>query len=89
MDNEHHKKCDKVQCDNNVKPRVFSEGYLILLYDQESKILGSEKFDPMWLGPYIVKGAYVLVDFDGFPLAQPRNVLYLKKYYDYFFFWCS
>ena len=39
----------------------------------------------MWLGPYIVKhvlakGAYELVDFDGVPLAQPRNGLYLNKY---------
>jgi hypothetical protein len=37
-------------------------------------------------GPYIVhqvleKGAYELVDYDGIPLSEPRNGLYLKKYY--------
>eukprot|EP00253_Pinus_taeda_P001994 PITA_01994 len=36
--------------------------------------------------PYIVKrvlakGAYKLMDYDGIPLAQPRNGLYLKRYY--------
>ena len=40
----------------------------------------------MWHGPYIVKhilknGAYELIDYEGVPLAQPRNGLYLKKYY--------
>ena len=40
----------------------------------------------MWLGPYIVKkvlhkGAYELIDYEGNPLAQPHNGLYLKKYY--------
>jgi hypothetical protein len=37
-------------------------------------------------GPYIVskvlaKGAYELIDYDGIPLSEPRNGLYLKKYY--------
>lgn len=84
--NETHKICIKVQYDKSVKPRVYSEVDLVLLYDQESDNLGLGKFQPMWLGPYIVKhvlakGAYELVDFDGIPLAQPRNGLYLKKYY--------
>jgi len=40
----------------------------------------------MWYGPYIVKrvlakGAYKLVDYDGVSLGQPRNFLYLKRYY--------
>jgi len=40
----------------------------------------------MWQSPYIVnqvlkKGTNELVDLDGVPLAQPRNGLYLKKYY--------
>ena len=34
--NEAHKKRVKAQFDKNVKPRVFSEGDLVLLYDQES-----------------------------------------------------
>jgi hypothetical protein len=40
----------------------------------------------MWLGPFIIKevfkkGTYHLVDFEGNALAEPRNGLYLKKYY--------
>ena len=38
------------------------------------------------MGPYIfkcvlAKGTYELVDYDGIPLVQPRNGLYLKRYY--------
>ena len=86
LDNEAHKKWVKAQFDKNVKPRVFSEGDLVLLYDQESDKLGAGKFQSLWMGPYIVKqvlenGAYELVHYDGIPLAQPRNELYLKRYY--------
>eukprot|EP00253_Pinus_taeda_P005654 PITA_05654 len=82
--NEAHKKCVKVQFDKNVKPRVFLEGDLVLLYDQDSDKLGAR--EPLWMAPYIVKkvlakGAYKLVDYDGIPLLQPRNGLYLKHYY--------
>ena len=43
----------------------------------------------MWRGPYMVKhvlekGAYELVDYEGTALAEPRNGLYLKKYYAWF-----
>eukprot|EP00253_Pinus_taeda_P031198 PITA_31198 len=84
--NKAHKKQVKAQFDKNVKPRVFSEGDLVLLYDQESDKLGAGKFKSLWMGPYIVKrvlakGAYELMDYDGIPLAQPRNGLYLKHYY--------
>ena len=53
-------------------------------YDKEP--LGVGKFKAMWLGPYVVskvlsKGAYELLDFDGNKLPEPRNGLYLKKYY--------
>ena len=87
--NEAHKKWVKVQFDKNVKPRVFSEGDLVLLYDQESDKLGAGKFKSLWMGPYIIKrvlakGDYTLVDYDGIPLAQPRNGLYLKRYYAWF-----
>eukprot|EP00253_Pinus_taeda_P022946 PITA_22946 len=84
--NEVHKKLFKAQFDKNVKPRVFSGGDLVLLYDQESDKLGAGKFKLLWMGPYIVKcvlakGSYELMDYDGIPLAQPRNGLYLKRYY--------
>ena len=76
----------KVQYDKSVRPRVFSEGYLVLLWDQSKEPLGAGKFNPMWHGPYVVKcvlekGAYELIDYEGTALAEPRNGLYLKKYY--------
>eukprot|EP00253_Pinus_taeda_P005405 PITA_05405 len=84
--NESHKKRVKAQFGKNVKPCVFSEGDLVLLYDQDSDKLGAGKFEPLWMGPYIVKRvlakeAYELIDYDGIPLSQPRNGLYLKRYY--------
>eukprot|EP00253_Pinus_taeda_P002991 PITA_02991 len=76
--NEAHKERVKARFDKNVKLRVFSEGDLVLLYDQESDKLGARKFKYLWMGPYIVKhvlakGAYKLMDYDGIPLAQPHN----------------
>ena len=40
----------------------------------------------MWHGPYVVKrvlekGVYELVYYEGMTLVEPRNGLYLKKYY--------
>ena len=84
--NEAHKKCVKAQYDKSVQPRVFNEGDLVLTYDQIYDKLGKGKFNSMWYGPFIIskvleKGAYDLVDYDGIPLGQPRNGLYLKRYY--------
>ena len=84
--NEAHKKQVKAQFDKNVKPRAFSEGDLVLLYDQASDKLGKGKLESLWMGPYIVKrvlakGAYELMDYEGISLARPRNGLYLKRYY--------
>ena len=86
MANEAHKRRIKAQYDKNVQPHIFSEGDLVLLYDQEADVIGTRKFKPLWHGPYIVKivlakGSYELVDYDGIPLAQCRNGLYLKCYY--------
>ena len=83
---ETHAKRIKAQYDRNVTPRNFSEGDLVLLYDQANDKLGARKFVPMWHNPYVVKrklvkGAYELVDFDGVSLGKPRNGLYLKRYY--------
>eukprot|EP00253_Pinus_taeda_P012824 PITA_12824 len=55
-------------------------------WTSESVKLGARKFKSLWMGPYIVKrvlakGAYELMDYDGIPLAQSRNSLYLKRYY--------
>eukprot|EP00253_Pinus_taeda_P029093 PITA_29093 len=70
---ETHTKRIKAQYDQNVTPRNFSKGDLVLLYDQANNKLGAGKFVPMWHGPYIVKrklakGAYELEDFDGVSL---------------------
>jgi hypothetical protein len=83
---ETHKKCIKDQYDKHVKPHLFSEGDLVLLYEQDCYLLGVGKFEAMWRGPYIVKRvlekeAYALVYYDGIPLSEPKNGIYLKKYY--------
>jgi hypothetical protein len=52
---ETQKKCVKAQYDKHFKPRVFSEGDLILLYEQDQDMLGAGKFEVMWQGPYIVR----------------------------------
>ena len=80
------KKQVKAHFDQMVSPRSFIKGDLVLLYDQAHDNLGAGKFQPMWNGPYIVKrilknGAYELIVYEGLPLAQHRNGLYLKKYY--------
>jgi hypothetical protein len=84
--NEAHKLKVKCQYDRSIHPQIFSEGDLVLVYDQDKDPLGAGKFKPMWFGPFIIKevlkkGAYHLVDFGGNALAEPRNGLYLKKYY--------
>jgi hypothetical protein len=93
--NEAHKHKVRCQYDRFVHPRIFFEGgfklscpqgVLVLVYDQDKDPLGVGKFKPMWFGPFIIKevlkkSAYCLVDFEGNTLAEPRNGLYLKKYY--------
>jgi len=75
--NEVQKKHIKAQYDKNVKPRVFSKADLVLHYDQESDKLESGKYEPLWMGPYIVKrvlmkGAYELVTMMGFHYRSPE-----------------
>jgi hypothetical protein len=84
--NEAHKQKVKCQYDRSVRPQIFSEGNLVLVYDQDKDPLGVGKFKPMCLRSFIIKevlkkGAYHLVDFEGNALVDPRNGLYLKKYY--------
>jgi hypothetical protein len=83
---EENKKCVKVQYDNSIYPLLYVEGDLVLLYDQDKEPLGEAKFNPMWHGPYIMqrvleKGACELEYSEGNRLVEPRNGLYLKKYY--------
>ena len=83
---EAQKKWVKSHFDQFVSPHAFSEGDLVLLYDQANDKLGAGKFEPMWHGPYIVKhvlqkGAYELIYYEGNTLDKPQNKLCLKKYY--------
>jgi hypothetical protein len=52
---EAQKKRVKAQYDERVRPRIFSEGDLVLLYEQDRDMLGDGKFEAMWKGPYIVR----------------------------------
>ena len=86
VDLEVNKRRVKVQYDKSVHPNRFSEGDLVLLWDQAKEPLGVGNFNPMWHGPYMFnhvldKRTYELVDYEGTPLAKPRNGLYLKNYY--------
>ena len=83
---EVNKRRFKVQYEKFVHLGRFNEGDLVLLWDQAKEPLGAGKFNPMWHGPYVVKRvlekcAYELVDYEGTTLVEPRNGLYLKKYY--------
>jgi len=49
------KKFIKEKFDKSDNHRVFSEGDLVLLYNQDHEKLGARKFEPMLHGPYIVK----------------------------------
>ena len=86
LDNEAHKRRMKFQYDRTIQPCSFNEEDQVLTYDRKHDRLGAGKFESMWHGPYIVshvleKGAYESVDYDGIPLGEPRNGLYLKRYW--------
>ena len=81
-----HKYRVKAQYEKYIKPHSFQEGDLILLYDQRHDLFGARALQPLWLGPYVVmkflsKGAYELQEYNGIPLAEPHNGLYLKNYF--------
>ena len=69
-----------------VQPHLFNERDLGLTYDQKHDKLGAGKLESMWPGPYVMscvyeKGTYDLMDYDGIPLGESRNGIYLKRYY--------
>jgi hypothetical protein len=83
---EENKRHVKFQYDKSICPRQYAKGDLVLLYDQAKEPLGEGNFKPMWHGPYIVrcvleKGAYALEYYEENMLSEPRNGLYLKRYY--------
>jgi hypothetical protein len=84
--NKTHKKFFKSLYENFVFPRIFFEGDLVLVYNQDKDVLWVGKFNPMWQKPYLVrcalrKGAYELFDYEGNVLLESINGLYLKRYY--------
>ena len=79
--NEANKNRVKCQYDRSVYSHIFSEGDLVLVYDQEKDPLGAGKFRPFIVKKVFEKSAYRLVYFEGNALAEPRNGLYLKNYY--------
>jgi hypothetical protein len=86
QNNEAAKKQSKATFDRHVNLRSFNEGDLILAYDIAHDTLGHGKFKSLWHGPYIIqhcltKGAYILASPEGYPLKEPINGLYLKKFY--------
>ena len=81
-----NKKQVKSQYDKESRPRVFSKGDLVLVYDQDNDKIGKGKFVPKWFVPLVIKrvlekGAYELVNYDGEPLSEIINYLYLNKYF--------
>lgn len=86
MANENHKLHFKAQYNLPMRPHMFVESNMVLVYDQDHDRLGSGKFESIWLGPYVVKqvltnGAYELVYPKGCPLREPRNGLFLKWFF--------
>jgi len=70
------KKHTKSHYDCKFHHHTFHEGDLVLVYDQAHEVLGHGKFEPLWLGPYIIhkclgKGAYLLEGPEGEILPNP------------------
>jgi hypothetical protein len=83
---EVNKQCVKVQYDKYICPWKYIEGELVLLYNQAREPLGEVNFNLMCHYPYIMqcvleKVAYELEYYEGNVLDEPRNGLYLKRYY--------
>ena len=71
-----------------VKPRSFELGDLVLRENpkNQQKQTQKGKFEPNWLGPYIItavygSGAYQLSTTEGEVLKEPINTLHLKRFY--------
>ena len=71
-----------------VKPRGFQLGDLVLRENpkNQQQRIQKGKFEPNWLGPYIItavygSGAYQLSTAKGEVLKEPINTLHLKWFY--------
>jgi hypothetical protein len=84
--NEAAKKGSKATFDRHSNLHSSNEGDLVLTYNITHDTLGHGIFESLWHEPYIVqhcltKGAYILASPEGYPLKEPFNRLYLKKFY--------
>ena len=80
------KTLSKSYYDSHVHPHTFSEGDMVLVYDQANDKLGKGKFESMWYGPYVAhhfleKGAYIHVESNGQLFENPHNGIYLERFY--------
>jgi len=71
-----------------IKERRFQVGDLVLKENQRNQADREKKgkFEPNWLGPFIMtaayeSGSYTLATPDGIPLDEPLNSIHLKKFY--------
>eukprot|EP01018_Ginkgo_biloba_P027629 Gb_18271 [translate_table: standard] len=72
-----------------IKAREFEVGDLVLKENKKNTNKDREKkgkFEPNWLGPYVViakygSGAYKLVTQDGRELVEPMNIMHLKYFH--------
>ena len=71
-----------------VKPGSFELGDLVLRENPKNQQQRTQKgkFEPNWLGPYIItavygSGAYQLSTTEGEVLKEPINTLHLKRFY--------
>ena len=76
----------KSHYDSHVHPHTFSEGDLVLFYDQAHDKTRKGKFKSIWYGPYVIhicleKGAYLIFYSNDLLLKNPCNGIYLKKLY--------
>jgi len=72
--------------DKKVRPRVFTEGELVLKNILPTQHDPRGKWNPNWDGPYVVKkafsgGALILQEMDRDELPHPINDNAVKKYY--------
>ena len=83
-----YQKCTSTQYNKKVHPREFQVGDLVLRENlrNQQNLEQKGKFEPNWLGPYIIttafgSGAYQLSTPEGEELVEPINILHLKKVY--------
>ena len=74
-----------------VKPHSFQLGDLVLRENPKNQQQRTQKgkFEPNWLGPYIIiavfgSGAYQLSTLKGEVLKEPINTLHLNQFYSWF-----